>query len=79
MDRIILRKNVFVIQEKFLFWWVDKTAQDDFGNDLPCIYAFDTLDEAIYYSPDAFISAKSLSDKKFKKGIRQLWKKNKLC
>lgn len=45
-------KNIdgtFSVQDKIWFFgWVDKTAKDDFGNDLPCVLAgFDTLDEAI--------------------------------
>ena len=57
MERIILRSKSYVIQEKiWIFGWVDKNAKDDYGNDLPCIYAFDTLAEAIQYSPNAYIS-----------------------
>ena len=63
MERIILNdKGSYIIQEKlWIVGWVDKTAQDDYGNDLPCTYAFDTLAEAIRYSPNAYISGEILA------------------
>ena len=49
MERLIKEANSYVIQERFLWFWVDKSAQDDAGNNLPCIYMFDTLKEALRY------------------------------
>ena len=50
MTRIIYREDTYVIQGRFFWTWVDETALDDYGNALPCIYAFDTLEEALKYS-----------------------------
>ena len=62
MERIILKKDTYIIQEKlWMFGWVDKTAHDDYGNDLPCTFAFDTLTEAVHYSPDAYVSGEIIA------------------
>lgn len=48
MTRIIKVDNFYNVQDKFLWFWVDKTAQDKYGNDLPCtLTGFNTLREAL--------------------------------
>lgn len=35
-------------QDKFLWFWLDRTAKDDNGNDLPCLLVgFNTIEEAM--------------------------------
>lgn len=64
------KSDTFCVQEKiFIFGWVDKTALDDYGNELPCTLAgFDTLEEAIDNSQtdDYYITKKA-----FKEGLKQ--------
>jgi len=42
-------ENSYSVQDRLLcFWWVHRTAQDSYGNDLPCtLSGFSTLQEAI--------------------------------
>jgi len=60
MERIIKKENNYVIQEKLLFWWLDKTAEDDNENDLPCVYSFDTLEDAIKYASEDVLFHKTI-------------------
>ena len=75
MTRIIKVNNKYDVQDKFLWFWMDRTAQDGYGNDLPCtLTGFDTLNEAIaecqttdFYLHNSVFEAKQLSkeDKDF--------------
>ena len=50
MTRLVYDKNskTFGFEDKFLWFWIERTAKDDYGNDLPCtLVGFETLTEAI--------------------------------
>ena len=48
MTRIIKEDGFYNVQERCLWFWLDKTAVDKYGNDLPCtLSGFDTLKEAV--------------------------------
>ncbi len=49
MTRLIYDNNskTFGFQDKFLWFWIDRTAQSDLGGDLPCLLVgFDTIEDA---------------------------------
>ena len=51
----------YTIQERFAWiWWVDQTALADDGSPLPCIYAFDTFEEALYHSESDVLITKEI-------------------
>ena len=50
MTRLVYDKHskTFGFEDKFLWFWVERTAMDSYGNDLPCLLVgFETLTEAI--------------------------------
>ena len=48
MVRLIYKNNEFKFEDKFLWFWVDKTAIDKYGNELPYnLSGFKTINEAI--------------------------------
>lgn len=48
MTRIIKINGKYNVQDRFLWFWVDKTAVNDYGNNMPCtLTGFDTLQEAL--------------------------------
>jgi len=57
MTRLIYdeKTKTFGFQDKFLWFWIDKTAQNDLGEDLPCLLiGFDTIEEAIKNAQSSF-------------------------
>jgi len=58
MTRLIYNKetNTFGYQDKFLWFWVDKTAKNGYGDDLPCcLVGFDTFEEALIEAQSDFL------------------------
>ena len=50
MTRLVYDKDskTFGFEDKLLWFWIQRTAMDDYGNDLPCLLVgFKTLTEAI--------------------------------
>ena len=50
MTRLVYSRisDTFNFEDKFLWFWLDRTAMDKYGNDLPCtLTGFDTIQEAI--------------------------------
>ena len=57
MTRLIYdeRTKTFGYEDKYLWFWVKRTAMDKYGNDLPCyLIGFSTLKEAINESQSEF-------------------------
>jgi len=71
MTRLIKdSKGNFNFEDRFLWFWLNRTAQDKAGNDLPCLLiGFSTLQEAFdnaqsdfYIHKSCFNDLKTLKD-----------------
>jgi len=47
MQRIILQDNSYVLQERTLFFWTNVTAKNENGDDIPCDYIFDRIEDVL--------------------------------
>jgi len=73
MQRIVLREDSYVLQNRYLWWWEDTTAQDGKGNDLPCYYIFDTLEEIFEVSDKDVMITKEVFEHNVELKPQQEW------
>ena len=58
MTRLIYDKEskTFGYQDKFSWFWIDRTAMDEHGGELPCtLTGFDTFNEALMEAQSYFL------------------------